>query len=241
MSLLQYRSREGSGGRLERHARRIAAATRRSAFTTIARPVATAVASVARVGVLQGIVRLTEQGRMKELLSRIATDKDEAAFRELFEAYRPRLRSFMLRSGANPATAEELVQEAMLAVWRKAALYHPDKGTVSAWIFAIARNLRIDRLRREFDWQELPQEMERVLPADTPAPDEAVSDRQRQGRVRSVLAELGPEQREIVTLAYIEGLSHTEIAEKLKLPLGTVKSRMRLAYQKVRASLEDLK
>ena len=116
MSLLQYRSREGSGGRLERHARRIAAATRRSAFTTIARPVATAVASVARVGVLQGIVRLTEQGRMKELLSRIATDKDEAAFRELFEAYRPRLRSFMLRSGANPATAEELVQEAMLAV-----------------------------------------------------------------------------------------------------------------------------
>lgn len=187
------------------------------------------------------IAKWSEQGRMKELLARIAEAKDEAAFRQLFEAYRPRLRSFMLRSGANSDTADELVQEAMLSVWRKAALYQPDKGTVSAWIFAIARNLRIDRLRREFDWQELPPEMEQVLPADTTPPDEEVSDRQRQSRVRSVLSELGPEQREIVTLAYIDGLSHTQIAEKLNLPLGTVKSRMRLAYQKVRTGLEDLR
>lgn len=177
---------------------------------------------------------------MSDLLSRIARDRDRAAFRQLFEEYARRVASYMMKQGADPATAEELAQETLLTVWRKAALYSPEKGAVSTWIFTIARNLRIDRIRREFAWQELPDDMSETIASDDIAPDDAVTARQHEIRVRAALDGLSPEQREVVVLAYIEGLSHHEIAARLNLPLGTVKSRMRLAYQKVRAALEDL-
>ena len=178
---------------------------------------------------------------MSDLLALIARDRSEAAFSELFQQYAQKLKAYMLRQGADPATAEELAQETLLVVWRKAALYSPEKGSLSTWIFTIARNLRIDRLRKETAWQELPDNLSETLTSDDPAPDQAASDRQREVRVRAVLAELSAEQRQVVEMAYIEGLSHSEIAERLHLPLGTVKSRMRLAYQKVRTALEDLK
>ena len=158
----------------------------------------------------------------------------------LFQTYAPRVKSYMMRQGADPATAEELAQETLLTVWRKAALYSGDKGSATTWIFTIARNLRIDRLRREVAWQPLPDDIEEEASAD-PAPDEVVSEGERRDRVQAVLAGLPPDQAEVVTLAYVEGLSHSEIAGKLGLPLGTVKSRMRLAYQKVRDALEDLR
>ena len=178
---------------------------------------------------------------MQDLLLRIATNRDEAAFRELFEAYGSKLRHFMMRSGADAGTADELAQEALLMVWRKAGLYQPEKGSVNGWIFTIARNLRIDRLRKEVNWHELSDEMLQALPSEDIAQDDALEAQERQKRVRAVLQELGPEQREIIELAYIEGLSHSQIGERLGLPLGTVKSRMRLAYQKVRVALEDLR
>lgn len=178
---------------------------------------------------------------MKDLLARIAKDRDDGAFRELFEVFGPKLRGFMMRQGVDAGTADELAQETLMTVWRKADLYSPEKGAVATWIFTIARNLRIDRLRKEFAWQELSDEMSETLPSDQLAPDEAVAEAQRQVRVRAVLDDLTPEQRQVVTLSYIDGLSHSEIAERLALPLGTVKSRMRLAYQKVRMGLEDLR
>jgi RNA polymerase sigma-70 factor (ECF subfamily) len=157
----------------------------------------------------------------------------------LFQTYAPRVKSYMMRQGADPNTAEELAQETLLTVWRKAALYSGEKGSPTTWIFTIARNLRIDRLRKEVAWQELPDGHEEEASDDTP-PDEAVSERERQERVQSALAALPADQQEVVALSYIDGLSHSEIAERLKLPLGTVKSRMRLAYQKIRESVEDL-
>lgn len=178
---------------------------------------------------------------MSDLLSLIARERSEAAFGELFQRYALKLRAYMLRQGADMATAEELAQETLLVVWRKAALYSAEKGSLSTWIFTIARNLRIDRLRREAAWQELPDNLSETLVSDDKPPDEAVSDRQREGRVRAVLATLSSEQRQVVEMAYVEGLSHSEISERLGLPLGTVKSRMRLAYEKVRTALEDLK
>ena len=176
-----------------------------------------------------------------DLLSQITRDRSEDAFRKLFEQFGPRVRSYMLRQGADAATAEELAQETLLTVWRKVALYSAEKGAPSTWIFTIARNLRIDKLRREARWQELTDEQAEAIPSDDAGPDEQVSDRQRQVRVQAVLADLPPDQREVVVLAFIDGLSHSEIAARLSLPLGTVKSRMRLAYQKVRDALEDLK
>lgn len=176
---------------------------------------------------------------MAEFLRRIADGADEAAFRELYQTYGPRVKAYMMRQGADAAAAEDLAQETLLTVWRRAGLYVAEKGSVSTWIFTIARNLRIDRLRREVAWQELPQEFEGEATSD-PQPDEAYATQQSGVVVREALSALPEEQREVVVLAYIEGLSHSEIAGRLGLPVGTVKSRMRMAYQKVRTALEGL-
>jgi RNA polymerase sigma-70 factor (ECF subfamily) len=177
---------------------------------------------------------------MADLLERIAKNRDAEAFRKLFQAYAPRVKSYMLRQGADPGLAEELAQETLMTVWRKAVLYSGTKGSATTWIFTIARNLRIDRLRREMAWQPLPESAEEEASLD-PAPDEVLAERQRRDRLREVLALLPDDQREVVTLSYVEGLSHSEIAGRLELPLGTVKSRMRLAYQKIREAVEELR
>jgi RNA polymerase sigma-70 factor, ECF subfamily len=179
------------------------------------------------------------RGVMADLLRRVAEQADVAAYRELYQTYGPRVKAYMMRQGADAATAEDLAQETLLTVWRRAALYTEEKGTAATWIFTIARNLRIDRLRREVPWQELPEEHDQA--AEEPLADEVLSAKERQARVRAALAELPEDQHEVVVLSYIEGLSHGAIAERLGLPLGTVKSRMRIAYQRIRAALEDLK
>ncbi len=176
---------------------------------------------------------------MADFLQRIAERGDVEAFRKLFQAYAPRVKAYMMRQGADPNTAEELAQETLLTVWRKAGLYSGEKGSATTWIFTIARNLRIDRLRRELSWVELPDGHDEE-PSPDALPDELLSQQQRKLRVQTALATLPPDQLEVVSLSYIEGLSHSEIAERLGLPLGTVKSRMRLAYHKVRESVEDL-
>ena len=177
---------------------------------------------------------------MADLLQRVAANGDVEAFKALYESYAPRVKSYMLRQGADPATAEELAQETLLAVWRKAGLYSDDKGSATTWIFTIARNLRIDRLRKEVAWQPLPEDNDEQ-PSPDPLPDAELSERERGERVRAMLAELPQDQSAVVSLAFVEGLSHSEISARLGLPLGTVKSRMRLAYQKIRDALEDLR
>ena len=177
---------------------------------------------------------------MAEFLQRIAERGDVEAFRKLFQAYAPRVKAYMMRQGADPNTAEELAQETLLTVWRKAGLYSGEKGSATTWIFTIARNLRIDRLRRELTWVELPDGHNEEASSDA-LPDEILAEQERKVRVQAALATLPPDQLEVVSLSYIEGLSHSEIADRLGLPLGTVKSRMRLAYHKVRESVEDLK
>jgi RNA polymerase sigma-70 factor (ECF subfamily) len=145
----------------------------------------------------------------------------------------------LMRQGCEVQLAEDIAQETLLTVWRKAALYAGEKGSMTTWVFAIARNLRIDRLRREVPWQELP-EGRMAEASDEPLPDEVMDEKERQERVQAALADLPSEQKEVVSLAYLEGLSHSEIAERLSVPLGTVKSRMRIAYQKIRQALESL-
>jgi RNA polymerase sigma-70 factor, ECF subfamily len=184
--------------------------------------------------------RLERKNQMADLLRRVADRSDVEAFRLLYVSFGPRVKSYMMRQGADAETAEELSQETLLTVWRKAPLYAAEKGSASTWIYTIARNLRIDRLRRETPWQELPEGHDETA-SDDPTPDEAVSEMERQKRVRSALSSLPSDQHEVVSLSYLDGLSHSEIADKLHLPLGTVKSRMRLAYQKIRDVVEDLK
>lgn len=185
------------------------------------------------------VMKSRDNSANASLLQRVAAGGDRDAFAELFRAYAPRLKSYMMRQGADATTAEDLAQETLLSVWRKAQLYSGDKGSPTTWIFTIARNLRIDRLRREVPWQALPEGHDET-PSDDIAADEVVDLDVRRNRVRKALAELPADQHEVVALAFIEGLSHNEIAERLGLPLGTVKSRMRLAYGKMRGFVEDL-
>ncbi|WP_244444248.1 sigma-70 family RNA polymerase sigma factor [Lutibaculum baratangense] len=182
---------------------------------------------------------------MAGLISRIAESRDREAFQALFVHYGPRVKGLLLRKGADPDVAEDLMQETMLAVWNKAALYHPARGSVATWIFTIARNLRIDRLRKEssqhfedIDGMEIGQDSVSHLPASV-AQDDQVIAREEGAYVVEALSELPPEQAQILQLAFVDDLSQREIAEQLSLPLGTVKSRMRLAYRKLKLALEN--
>ena len=143
----------------------------------------------------------------------------------------------MLRQGADRETADEIVQETMLAVWRKSHLFTERKGSISTWIFTIARNLRIDRVRRQIVWQGFCENFDAVPSGEEPA-DEQLAREQEREQVGSALAELPAEQLQIIRLSFEDGLTQSEIAGKLNLPLGTVKSRMRLAYDKLRGSVE---
>jgi RNA polymerase sigma-70 factor, ECF subfamily len=173
------------------------------------------------------------------LLRRIAEARDRLAFAQLFDAYAPRVKNFMMRKGANPDQAEDLVQETMIAVWNKAALYAPDRGGVSTWIFTIARNLRIDRLRREKSSMFTDLDNYDAESGDTAA-DDAIGRVQEDAQVAKALAQIPPEQRELLILSYVDDLPQSEIAMRLQIPLGTVKSRMRLAYNRMRKLLETV-
>jgi RNA polymerase sigma-70 factor, ECF subfamily len=196
---------------------------------------------IPQIEIVRSRIRITPGSiSMADFLQRIAERGDVEAFRKLFQSYAPRVKSYMMRQGADPNTAEELAQETMMTVWRKASLYSVEKGSATTWIYTIARNLRIDRLRKEMTWIALPEGYEQEASPDA-LPDDVLSEQERKKRVQEALAVLPADQLEVVSLSYIEGLSHSEIADRLGLPLGTVKSRMRLAYQKVRELVEDLK
>ena len=176
------------------------------------------------------------------LVSAIAKRQDRAAFAALFEYFAPRIKAFMQRSGASEASAEELAQETMLAVWRKAALFDPASAGASAWIFTIARNLRIDAHRREcrggmIETSDVEIEFQ---VDDSPQPDSLLATTQSEERVRSALAELSDDQMRVVELSFFEEKAHAEIAQILEIPLGTVKSRLRLAMNRLRNLLSEL-
>ena len=181
--------------------------------------------------------RLVMTETHKALMARIAARQDRAAFRALFDHFGPRIKAVMMKSGAEEALAEDLVQDVMMTVWRKVHLYHADRGSVSAWIFAIARNARINHLRKGSSRPYEDVETMEIV-SDEPGGEEITYQNERSTSVRSALEELPADQRQIIELAYIEDMSQSEIAEKLSLPLGTVKSRMRLAYGKLKGRLE---
>jgi RNA polymerase sigma-70 factor (ECF subfamily) len=172
-----------------------------------------------------------------DLFLAIARDRDRSAFAALFHSYAPRLKTYLLRQGAPPALAEELVQEAMVLVWRKAALFDPARASASTWIFRIARNLRVDAQRRDRRHDGVPDLSEAPEPPQTPEGAQLV--RQRDERVRTALSDLPADQAELLRLSFFQDRPHAEIAQQLNLPLGTVKSRIRRAVQQLRSALED--
>lgn len=176
------------------------------------------------------------------LIGSVAARGDKAAFARLFHHFAPRVKGFMRRSGLDEPLAEELAQETLLRVWRKAEKFDPGAGSASAWIFTIARNLRIDAIRRARGSASSGASNidDEYLLDDTPLPDETAQLRQTGERVRRAMAELPPDQRQVIELSYYHEEAHGRIAELLGIPLGTVKSRLRLAAARLRSQLEDM-
>jgi RNA polymerase sigma factor (sigma-70 family) len=200
----------------------------------------------ARAGVVPretGNARMPDQDELNELMQAVARDADRPAFAALFRHFAPRIKGYLVRSGCAEPMAEELTQETMVALWRRAASFDPSRARLSTWIFTIARNLRIDHYRRgggrlhsedggwDADQQPVDLELE---------PEEQTLAAQREQRVHTALEGLPAEQVQVLVLSYFEEEPHARIAERLGIPLGTVKSRIRLAVAQLRRRLEGL-
>ena len=185
--------------------------------------------------------RAGEQELETDLLA-VAERRDLEAFRRLFAFYAPRIKAYLRRQGAEDALAEDLTQEAMLSIWRRAHQFDRSRAALSTWVFTIARNKRIDALRRErrpdFDLED-----PALVPDDDTAPrgDRHTEAEQARRHVMDAVAQLPGEQAALLRIFYFEEKPHSQIAEELGLPLGTVKSRLRLALAKLRVLLNGLK
>ncbi len=169
------------------------------------------------------------------LILAVAASRDRAAFARLFEHFAPRLKAYLIRAGAPPAMAEDFAQDAMLTVWRKADLFDPRRARAATWIFTIARNRRIDVLRRDRRPPPVPDLS--LAAADPARPDDLFEGREDAGRIREAMAVLTRDQTQVIQMAFFQDCAHSEIATMLGLPLGTVKSRIRNAMIKLRAIL----
>ncbi len=173
----------------------------------------------------------------EDLIVAIAARQDRSAFAGLFAHFAPRVKAYLVRTGSDSSAADELTQEVMLLVWRKASSYNPSQASAATWIFTIARNKRIDKFRRdrhaEFDLDD-----PTLIPEPESLPDQKLEASQQARKLSAAIATLPVDQSELLRLAFYGGKSHSVIAEETRLPLGTVKSRLRLALARLRASLD---
>jgi RNA polymerase sigma-70 factor (ECF subfamily) len=172
-----------------------------------------------------------------ELLQRIAQG-DRQAFADLFILLAPKVKAYLMRLGNDPASAEDLTQDVMVAVWRKAGQFDAQRASALTWVFVIARNRRIDSLRREdsaVTYGHAPPEMR----DEAELADGIVAGKQTAALMRKAMKGLAAEQQEVIRRSFFEDEPHSAIAAALDLPLGTVKSRLRIAFDKLRLQMED--
>ncbi len=181
---------------------------------------------------------MTSPEEFADMVVAVATHRDRVAFAHLFDFFAPRIHAYLLGLRLDPLVADELTQDVMATLWQKASLFDPAKSSVATWLFRIARNRRIDLLRRERDEAQV-DDTTLEIPDPAPAPDDSLDVAQRETLIRSALDRLPREQLELVRLAFFDGLTHSEIAERTGVPLGTVKSRLRLAFSRLRRALDD--
>ncbi len=175
-------------------------------------------------------------------LHRIARDKDKEAFVDIFEYFAPRIKAYYLKGGVSKEQAEELVQETMISIWNKADTFNSNQSKASTWIFTIARNKRIDALRKMKHAIPDPNDPT-FIEADTSGPDQYLARQDQAKTVSSILKSLPEKQSALILKSFFEDKSHHDIAHETGIPVGTVKSRIRLALEKLRhlvAQKEDL-
>ncbi len=173
-----------------------------------------------------------------DLIEAIATRQDRAAFARLFNHFAPRVKAFIMRGGADAEAAQEVAQEALIMVWRKAASFDRTRASATTWLYTIARNKRIDLLRRNNRPAIDTEDWLTVFAPEEEDADKSVLAGQTYTRMKELLSGLSPDQLVVIEKAFFEDKTHTAIAEELKLPLGTVKSRIRLALGRLRDALE---
>jgi len=173
-------------------------------------------------------------------LRAIAESQDRDAFARVFAHFAPRVKRFLMHRGAREVHAEELAQETLAAVWRKATLFDPTLAMAATWIFTIARNLRTDQLRRRQGFEPSDEAFDfDSLAAGEPPAEERLDTARLNERLRMALAQLPAERLQVLRLSYLDDESHSRIATELGIPLGTVKSRVRLAVAQLRRLLES--
>lgn len=209
----------------------------RASFVNVNRGNPTARASAVRSHEAR-IVEPTTPEEHRALMIRVAEARDKRAFEALFTHFGPRVKAYLMRSGSNPDSAEELAQEAMATVWRRADSFDPSQASAATWIFTIARNKRIDAYRR-LNRPELDPEDPALIPQAEIAPDQVVEEGEMSDAIRSAVKTLPAEQADMLKMAFFEDKAHSEIAEETGLPLGTVKSRLRLAIARMRKQLKE--
>lgn len=173
-----------------------------------------------------------------DLLRAVAERQDRQAFLGLFRLFAPRVKAYLRRHGADSAVADDLAQEVMLKVWRRAAAFDAAKASAATWVYAIARNTQIDAFRRTRR-PEVDMEDAALVADSTPLQDDAMATTERERRVRAALKTLPDEQAAVVRMSFFLHKPHAEIAHELRLPLGTVKSRLRLAFGRLRDALRE--
>lgn len=166
----------------------------------------------------------------------VAEAGDRTAFAALYDHFAPRLKAYLMRLGASGERAEEMVQESLITAWRRAASFDPEQASVATWLFTIVRNKWIDQMRRE-KRPELDPSDPALVPDGPALPDAELNARQDEKRLRTALQTLPEDQMHLLRLAFFADMSHRDIADKEQLPLGTVKSRIRLALVKLKAQL----
>ncbi|HET7888789.1 MAG TPA: sigma-70 family RNA polymerase sigma factor [Bradyrhizobium sp.] len=174
-----------------------------------------------------------------DLIGRVASSGDREAFKSLFEHFAPRIKGFMQKLGCSGDEAEEIAQNTLVSVWRKASQFDSSSSGAAAWIFTIARNQRIDLLRRKARGGLSGDDLLSETPDPADSPELLLSRVEDSVRVKTAVGRLSAEQSRVIRLSFIEERPHAEIANQLGIPLGTVKSRIRLAMNRLREILDE--
>ncbi len=179
-----------------------------------------------------------DAARQTDLLLAVRDRRDRASFSQLFDYYAPRLKALLLRSSMSDAQADDILQDVMLTIWRKAHLYDPAKASASAWIYRVARNRMIDIIRKE--QRAIPSELYETDTEPGTQPDD-LGQTQESALLREALGRLPEAQRVMIERVYLGELTHREVTEATGLPIGTIKSRIRLGLEKLRHELKHLR